>query len=346
MKLPARFHRDDQLQRPSGGMVADLAATGGSSSRGRSAFYWLTSCALHLLLLAAIGWWNRHPAELTLAPPIRVTLMTSGAPAALLEAASVAPQPRPRERPLPAPTAMAQASREVPPAVPVAPSAPLSPATVPERPPPPVALAPAAPPLDLPPELKPAADPPLAVPPPRARLSAHPRPEPAPAMPSPPVSAQVPPARLPQTVPHRPLPDRTPPSATFGDVLAAGLPHAASVRPSPPSAATAMPQTWPTDAPAPPLPATPARYGRNPAPPYPAEARRHGWEGTVILLVEIRENGRPERVEVKHSSGHPVLDEAARRAVRGWTFIPAQRDGKPIRSVAEVPIVFSLRPAP
>jgi hypothetical protein len=26
-----------------------------------------------------------------------------------------------------------------------------------------------------------------------------------------------------------------------------------------------------------------------------------------------------------------------------WTFIPAQRDGRTLRSLAEVPIVFSLR---
>jgi periplasmic protein TonB len=85
------------------------------------------------------------------------------------------------------------------------------------------------------------------------------------------------------------------------------------------------------------------RYGQNPAPSYPAEARRRGWEGTVLLLVEILENGRPDRITIKQSSGHPILDETAVGAVGRWTFIPAQRDGKAVKSFAEVPIVFSLR---
>jgi protein TonB len=63
----------------------------------------------------------------------------------------------------------------------------------------------------------------------------------------------------------------------------------------------------------------------------------------VLLLVEILENGRPERITIRQSSGHPILDEAAQGAVGRWMFIPAQREGKPVKSVAEVPIVFSLR---
>ena len=63
----------------------------------------------------------------------------------------------------------------------------------------------------------------------------------------------------------------------------------------------------------------------------------------MLLSVEILEKGRPERITVKQSSGYAVLDEAALGSVRRWTFIPAQRDGQPIRSQAEVPIVFSLR---
>jgi protein TonB len=61
-----------------------------------------------------------------------------------------------------------------------------------------------------------------------------------------------------------------------------------------------------------------------------------------LLTVEVLENGRPERVTIKESSGHTVLDEAASGAVKRWMFVPAQRNGAPVRSVAEVPIVFSL----
>jgi protein TonB len=65
----------------------------------------------------------------------------------------------------------------------------------------------------------------------------------------------------------------------------------------------------------------------------------------MMLLVQIGENGRPGRVTVKQSSGYAVLDRAAQGTVSGWTFLPAQRDGMPIRSLAEVPIIFSLRDA-
>jgi protein TonB len=62
-----------------------------------------------------------------------------------------------------------------------------------------------------------------------------------------------------------------------------------------------------------------------------------------LLLVEILENGRPERISIGQSSGYPILDEAAVGAVGRWKFIPAQREGKPVKSLAQVPIVFSLR---
>jgi protein TonB len=85
------------------------------------------------------------------------------------------------------------------------------------------------------------------------------------------------------------------------------------------------------------------RYGHNPAPVYPEIARKHGWQGTVLLVVEIRKDGRPGRVTIKQSSGYPGLDDAAVGAVRRWTFIPAQQEGRPIPSLAEVPIIFALQ---
>jgi TonB family protein len=62
-----------------------------------------------------------------------------------------------------------------------------------------------------------------------------------------------------------------------------------------------------------------------------------------LLLVEILESWRPERMTIRQSSGHSILDETALGTVERWTFIPVQREGQPVRSFAEVPIVFSLR---
>lgn len=48
---------------------------------------------------------------------------------------------------------------------------------------------------------------------------------------------------------------------------------------------------------------------------YPDEARRHRLYGTLILVVGIRKNGTIEEVILRRSSGHRVLDDAAKRIV-------------------------------
>lgn len=83
-------------------------------------------------------------------------------------------------------------------------------------------------------------------------------------------------------------------------------------------------------------------YLRNPEPPYPEKARRLGQEGVVLLSVRVSERGEPESVEVKESSGHPLLDEAALKAVRRWVFSPATMGSVPISSQIEIPIRFDL----
>jgi protein TonB len=85
-----------------------------------------------------------------------------------------------------------------------------------------------------------------------------------------------------------------------------------------------------------------ARYLYNPPPQYPWEARRMGIEGRVILHVEILQNGEAGRIEVKQSSGHDVLDQAALKAVSGWRFAPARVAGAAITAWADVPISFRL----
>ena len=85
-----------------------------------------------------------------------------------------------------------------------------------------------------------------------------------------------------------------------------------------------------------------ARYLHNPAPAYPSQARRMGIEGRVVLQVEILQNGNPGRVEIRQSSGHELLDQAAVKAVGGWRFDPARIAGAPISAWAEVPISFRL----
>ncbi len=80
-----------------------------------------------------------------------------------------------------------------------------------------------------------------------------------------------------------------------------------------------------------------------PAPAYPREAMRQGLAGTVELEILVGTDGRALDVRVVRSSGHRVLDQAARRAVLAqWTFQPAFRNGQAVQALGRVPIEFKL----
>lgn len=79
-----------------------------------------------------------------------------------------------------------------------------------------------------------------------------------------------------------------------------------------------------------------------PRPAYPRAARQRGWQGLVLVLVRVTEDGVPQEVSVKESSGHSVLDDAALEAVRRWRFTPARQAGHPVAAAVEVPVRFSL----
>ncbi|HXV19322.1 MAG TPA: energy transducer TonB [Candidatus Omnitrophota bacterium] len=83
-------------------------------------------------------------------------------------------------------------------------------------------------------------------------------------------------------------------------------------------------------------------YLKNPPPRYPEAARRAGQEGLVILWAEVTVEGRADSVTVRQSSGYPILDEAALRAVKKWKFYPAKIGTLPVASRVEVPIRFQL----
>ncbi len=86
-----------------------------------------------------------------------------------------------------------------------------------------------------------------------------------------------------------------------------------------------------------------AAYLNNPRPIYPFAARRLGVEGTVVLRVHVSAGGAPQQVQLFRSSGSALLDEAALKAVKGWTFVPAREGTTPISHWVEVPINFQLR---
>jgi protein TonB len=87
----------------------------------------------------------------------------------------------------------------------------------------------------------------------------------------------------------------------------------------------------------------PSPSSRNRTPRYPDEARKNGIEGTVILRVEVRENGTVGTIVVFQSSGAAVLDRAAIDAVATWHFEPSRVNGRSQPSTVALPIRFVLR---
>jgi protein TonB len=85
-----------------------------------------------------------------------------------------------------------------------------------------------------------------------------------------------------------------------------------------------------------------ADYLDNPPPAYPAPSRRMREQGRVILRVLVRPNGTPAQVQVRTSSGHARLDDAARDAVLHWKFVPAKRGAEPIEEWVLIPVSFRL----
>ena len=81
----------------------------------------------------------------------------------------------------------------------------------------------------------------------------------------------------------------------------------------------------------------------NTQPNYPLIARKRGYEGQAVVRVQVSERGQVLSATIASSSGHEVLDLAARDAVTAWKFQPATRDGHPTTGLIEVPIEFRLR---
>ena len=77
---------------------------------------------------------------------------------------------------------------------------------------------------------------------------------------------------------------------------------------------------------------------------YPDSEVARGTHADVILYVVVDIDGHASDVQVHQSAGN-VFDEAAIVAVRQWTFTPATKDGRAVRSRITIPFHFAP-PAP
>jgi protein TonB len=76
-------------------------------------------------------------------------------------------------------------------------------------------------------------------------------------------------------------------------------------------------------------------------PEFSEEARKAKYQGTVVLTIEVGEDGKPHRFHILRSLGLG-LDEKAIDAVSHWKFKPALRNGRPVRAPATIEVNFRL----
>ncbi len=161
-----------------------------------------------------------------------------------------------------------------------------------------------------------------------------------------PVAAQAPPEKKRPEPKHRSAPKPTPapheipaprtqvPDVAFDAKPAPSNSTAISAPPAPVQAAPTPPRTSISVA-------TYAASNRKPS--YPRLSRVNDEQGTVMLRVLVRADGTAGAVELKTSSGYPLLDESARTTVQTWRFNPATVDGKPVAEWYQLAIPFTLQ---
>jgi protein TonB len=75
-------------------------------------------------------------------------------------------------------------------------------------------------------------------------------------------------------------------------------------------------------------------------PQYPQEAFVKKIEGVVEVEILIDANGNVVRARIIRSI--PSLDAAALQTVYQWVFIPAQKHGRPVATIAHAPVAFRI----
>jgi len=76
-------------------------------------------------------------------------------------------------------------------------------------------------------------------------------------------------------------------------------------------------------------------------PEFSEEARKAKYQGTVVLNIEVGEDGKPRRMRIVQGLGLG-LDDKALEAVSRWLFRPAMRNGRPTTAPATIEVNFRL----
>ena len=87
---------------------------------------------------------------------------------------------------------------------------------------------------------------------------------------------------------------------------------------------------------------TPPMRIRTVSPEYPTVARAAVLEGDVLVQAIVGADGKVSGVQVLQAV-HPLLDEAARKAVPQYEYTPGRRNGIPESAVVRITVSFRLR---
>jgi TonB family protein len=77
-------------------------------------------------------------------------------------------------------------------------------------------------------------------------------------------------------------------------------------------------------------------------PEYPEVARKSRIQGVVILEANVTREGTVKNLKVIRGL-HPILDQAAMKAVGQWRYKPATLNGKPVNVQTTITVNFKLK---
>ena len=76
--------------------------------------------------------------------------------------------------------------------------------------------------------------------------------------------------------------------------------------------------------------------------PYPPKMLRQGKTGTVVVQLVVEKDGSVSSVDIIGGSGQHEFEQAVMRVAYQWTFVPATRNGRPVRAYATRTYRFAL----
>lgn len=81
---------------------------------------------------------------------------------------------------------------------------------------------------------------------------------------------------------------------------------------------------------------------------YPSVADRDRVSGKLLLQLKLQANGRVSDIEVLSATPAGVFEESALQAFRQARFSPAQKNGRPVRALVQIEVVYDWegRPRP